>query len=42
MYAVGQMMSNKTLSKKLGGKMTEGMLMPYRKVLDDVRSGRKK
>ena len=33
MYLVGGMMSNKKLSKKLGNKMTEGMLMPYQKVL---------
>ncbi|MBR7010971.1 MAG: NAD(P)H-dependent oxidoreductase [Oscillospiraceae bacterium] len=34
MYLVGGMMKNKKLSRKLGGKMTEGMLMPYRKVLE--------
>ncbi|MBR3552278.1 MAG: NAD(P)H-dependent oxidoreductase [Clostridia bacterium] len=34
MYAVGALMQNKTLQKKAGGKMTEGMTMPYRKVLD--------
>ena len=33
MYLVGSMMNNKKLSKKLGGKMTEGMLMPYKKAL---------
>ncbi len=33
MYLVGAMMNSKRLKKKLGGKMTEGMLMPYRKVL---------
>ncbi|MBR6767053.1 MAG: NAD(P)H-dependent oxidoreductase [Clostridia bacterium] len=37
MYLVGWMMSSKTLQKKAGGKMTEGMLMPYKKVLDKVR-----
>ncbi|MBQ8201965.1 MAG: NAD(P)H-dependent oxidoreductase [Clostridia bacterium] len=37
MYAVGFLMGNKTLQKKAGGKMTEGMLMPYRKVLDKAR-----
>ncbi len=36
MYLVGGMMNNKKLKKKVGGKMTEGMLMPYRKVLDKV------
>ena len=33
MYAVGAMMSNETLRKKAGSKMTEGMAMPYEKVL---------
>ena len=33
MYAVGAMMNNKKLQKKIGGKMTEGMAMPYEKVL---------
>ena len=33
MYAVGGMMRNKKLKKKIGGKMTEGMLMPYKKAL---------
>ena len=30
MYLVGGMMTNKALSKKMGGKMTDGMLLPYR------------
>lgn len=34
MYLVGSMMNNKKLKRKMGGKMTEGMLMPYRKVLE--------
>ena len=34
MYLVGGMMNSKALSRKLGGKMTEGMLLPYRKVLE--------
>ncbi len=38
MYAVGQMMENPSISKKIGGKMTEGMLMPYKKVLDKVKA----
>lgn len=33
MYAVGMMLRNKKLQKKIGGKMTEGMIMPYEKVL---------
>ncbi len=36
MYAVGAMMTNKKLSKKLNGKMTEGMVLPYRKVIEKV------
>ena len=35
MYLVGSMMNDPKLKKKLGGKMTEGMLMPYQKVLED-------
>ena len=34
MYLVGGMMRNKKLQKKMSGKMTEGMLMPYKKVLE--------
>ena len=37
MYLVGAMMNNKKLSAKLGGTMTDGMLMPYQKVLDQVK-----
>jgi len=37
MYLVGAMMSSKTLKKKMGNKMTEGMLMPYKKVLDNLK-----
>ncbi|MBQ6550891.1 MAG: NAD(P)H-dependent oxidoreductase [Lachnospiraceae bacterium] len=33
MYLVGGMMQNEKIKKKMGGKMTEGMLMPYKKVL---------
>ena len=36
MYLVGAMMRNKKLQKKIGGKMTEGMLMPYKKVLENA------
>ena len=34
MYLVGGMMSNAKLRKKLGGRMTEGMIRPYQKALD--------
>ena len=35
-------MSNKKLKAKAGGKMTEGMLMPYNKVLNNVKAKEKK
>ena len=41
MYLVGAMMTNQRLQKKMNGKMTEGMLMPYRKVLEDARKNQK-
>ena len=37
MYLVGFLMSNEKLMKKAGGKMTDGMLMPYVKVLEQTR-----
>ena len=36
MYLVGAMLANKKLKNKMGGKMNEGMLMPYKKVLDEL------
>ena len=36
MYLVGAMLGNKKLKAKMGGKMNEGMLMPYKKVLDEL------
>ena len=33
MYAVGEMISRPALNKKLSGKFTEGMLMPYKAVI---------
>ena len=36
MYLVGAMIANPTLAKKAGNKMNEGMLMPYKKVLDNM------
>ena len=35
MYLVGALMKSPKLQKKLGGKMTEGMTLPYKKVLED-------
>ncbi len=34
MYAVGALMSSEALRKKAGGKMTEGMTLPYKRILD--------
>lgn len=36
MMLVGAILSNKKLVAKMGNKMTEGMLMPYKKVLDKM------
>ena len=40
MYLVGAMIANPSLRKKLGNKLNEGMLMPYEKVLKEVREGK--
>ena len=37
MYLVGAMLSSKKIKSKMGNKMTEGMLMPYKKVLDNLK-----
>ena len=39
MYAVGALMSNPKLKAKAGSKMTEGMLMPYKKLLAKAKKG---
>ena len=36
MYAVGALIANPKVHSKMGGKMNEGMLMPYKKVLNDM------
>ena len=36
MYLVGAMIANPKIMRKAGNKMTEGMLMPYTKVLNDM------
>ena len=41
MYLVGGMMRSKKLSRKLWNRMSEGMMMPYSKVLGE-KAGRKK
>ena len=38
MYLVGAMNSSPKIRAKLGSKMTEGMLMPYRKILGETRA----
>ena len=35
MYLVGWLMNNPTMKKKAGGKMSEGMIAPYKKILQD-------
>ena len=37
MYAVGALLSSPKLRAKMGGKMNEGMIAPYKKVLNSVR-----
>ena len=37
MYLVGALLSNKKLKAKLGNNMNEGMVAPYRKVLNDLK-----
>jgi hypothetical protein len=37
MYAVGAMIANPKIKAKMGNKMNEGMLMPYQKVLDQLK-----
>ena len=41
MYLVGAMIANPEIQKKMGSKMDEGMLMPYKKVLDQASKNRK-
>ena len=36
MYLVGGLLASPKLKKKMGNKMNEGMLMPYKKVLDEI------
>ena len=42
MYLVGAMMNSKKLKAKMGSAMTDGMLMPYQKVLDRVKKEQSK
>ena len=36
MYLVGAMIGNPKIKAKMGNKMNEGMLMPYKKLLDSL------
>ncbi|MBQ3509071.1 MAG: NAD(P)H-dependent oxidoreductase [Peptococcaceae bacterium] len=42
MYLVGEMLANPKLKAKIGNKMNEGMIAPYKKVLDKARKQAKK
>lgn len=42
MYLVGSMMNNEKLSKKIGGNMTKGMLMPYQAVINKAKPEKEK
>ena len=42
MYLVGAMMRSPKLRKKLGGRMTEIIIMPYKKIIDSVPKEKKK
>ena len=37
MYLVGALLSNEKIKSKMGNKMNEGMLMPYKKVMDNAK-----
>ena len=41
MYGVGALLSSDKLKAKMGSAMTDGMLMPYKKVLDKVKAEKK-
>ncbi len=37
MYLVGAMLGSEKIKSKMGNKMNEGMLMPYKKILDEAK-----
>ena len=37
MYLVGALLANDKIKSKMGNKMNEGMLMPYKKVMDNAK-----
>ena len=38
MYLVGAMLSSEKIKAKMGNKMNEGMLMPYKKLIDKTET----
>ena len=38
MYAVGALIANPKIKAKMGNRMNEGMLMPYKKVLESIKT----
>ena len=38
MYLVGAMLANKKIKSKMGNKMNEGMIAPYKKVIDNINT----
>ena len=40
MYLVGAMLASPKIKAKVGGQITEGMLMPYKKVLEKIKNER--
>lgn len=40
MYLVGAMLGSDKIRAKMGNKMNEGMLMPYKKILDDAKKNK--
>lgn len=42
MYLVGALLSSEKVLSKMGNKMNEGMLLPYEKLLEKIKSGEEK
>lgn len=40
MYLVGSMMASEKIKSKMGNMMNEGMLMPYKKIMDDAKKNK--
>ena len=40
MYLVGALLSSPEIKAKMGNKMNEGMLMPYKKLLDKIEKSK--